>query len=425
MNRTLLLLFFLFINLQIFGQRIREFSADTSEFITQYEEFMNESDLEPEDDFKVNRFINVWKSDSLLYEEKLQIIETANHMLRRRANPSPHFLNFTELQLLNLDPDLKSKRLDRWFSAFNELVASSEVTFNEIQRAQSFALAILKDSVLYNLAGTLWKVSNTDFEFENFNSIPIVRFEDVDLFCFSNRDTMRIYYARGYYNLISLLWTGEGGFVTWERAGLDPEKVYAELSDYKIEINRSQYQADSVKFYYKKYFDYALEGFLQDRATPVNNPSAATYPRFFSYQNMYDIPDLFPGIEFIGGLSMQGAKLVGTGDIQSPARLFIAQDDTVRMIVRSQNIVIRETGMSSTSCQMTLFMGEDSIYHPDLGFLYLEQGDEIRLSKRDVYTSAVPYSNSYHNINMNFEELLWKRDSKILKFQPSIGRAIG
>jgi hypothetical protein len=382
-------------------------------------------ELDEEYESRVNRFVNVWKLDSISYEEKLQIIETANHMLRRRANPSPHFINFTDLQLKRLEPAYNLKNLDVWFNAYNKLVASSDITFNEIQRSQAFALAILNDSVLYDLAGNLWKVSNDDFEFVNNNSIPGVRFKKVDLYCYSNRDTLKIFEASGSYDLINLIWKGRGGIVTWERAGLDPQQVYAELSDYKIEINRSQYQADSVRFYYRKYFDYPLEGYLQNKALPVNDPSTATFPKFFSYQNLYDIPDLFPGIEFIGGLSMQGAKLVGTGDLQSPARLYISQEDTLRMIIKSQNIVIRESGMSTTSCQMTLRLESDSIFHPDLDFLYLENGDEIRLTKRDIYTSAVPYSNSYHNINMNFEELLWKRDSRVLKFQPSIGRAIG
>lgn len=423
MKRYISVIFFIISCNILVAQQIREFSTDTAEFITQYARFM--SGMEGENEYHVNRFISIWKHDSIPYEEKLQIIGVSNQMLNRRANPSPHFINFTELYLLNLDPAYKSKKLDKWFSSYNSLLTTSGVSFNEIQRAQSFALAILKDSVMYDLAGVFWKASNDEFEFDQVKNLPVVRFRETELTCISNHDTLKILEASGYYDLVNLLWTGYKGRVTWERAGLDPEQVYANLGNYSVEINRAQYKADSVQFFYKKYFDYSLEGYLQDRALPISNPSTATFPKFFSYQNLYDIPDLFPGIEFIGGLSMQGAKLVGTGTLQSPARLFITQEDTLRMLIRSQNIVVRENGMSSTSCQMTLYMDSDSIYHPDLDFLYLEQGDEIRLSKRDVYTSGVPYTDSYHNMNMNFEEFLWKRGSRVISFQPSIGRAIG
>ncbi len=422
--RKLIIIFPLLLGFySVYSQQIREFSTDTSEFINQFTDFME--DIPEEDEYLLDRFVSVWGSDSLLYEQKLEIIEASNHMLRRRARPSPAFVNYISLLIKQLDPELKEKNFNKWFESYNRLLAGSEVSFNEIQRAMNFIRGIIEDSVLYDLAGNHWKVSNNDFTFGEINNLPVVSFNKVDLICYSNRDTLEIFGSSGFYNLINLKWKGKGGRITWERAGLNPDQVYANLKEYEIEINRSQYRADSVEFFYKKYFDFPLEGYLQDRAMPVSDPSKATYPKFYSYQSSYTIPELFQDIQFIGGLSMQGAKLVGTGSGNNPASLDISENDTLRMQIRSQNIVIGETSMNSISCEMIIRLESDSIHHPDLNFLYLEGSDEIRLSKKEVYTSGVPYSNSYHNVNMNFEELLWKRGTKIMEFQPSIGRAIG
>ncbi len=406
-----------------YSQQIREFSTDTSEFIVQFEKFMD--GIDEEEEYFLDRFYSLWNYDSLSYEQKTGIMEASNHMLRRRARPSPTFVNYLDLIIKQFDPDLQTRNFDTWFESYNHLVAGSEVTFNEIERAMNFVLSIIEDSSLYNLAGTHWKAGNDDFRFKNINNYPVVDYNDVDLSCYSNRDTLKIFNTSGEYNLITLKWEGKGGRVNWERAGFQPDQVYADLNNYHIEINRSQYKADSVKFYYRKYFDYPLEGYLQERAMPITNPDNATYPKFYSYQSSYNIPDLFREIEFHGGLSMQGAKLVGTGTVDDPASLMISESDTLRMKIRSQNIVIREASMSSTSCEMVILLENDSIYHPDLDFLYLEDSDEIRITKKEVYTSGVPYSNSYHNMNMNFEELSWKRGTKNIDFQPSIGRAIG
>lgn len=422
--RKLIAVVFLIFGIQsVYGQQIREFSTDTSEFIIQFADFMH--DIDEDEEYFLDRFLSLWTSDSISHEKKARIMEASNHMLRRRARPSPTFVNYLDLIIKQFDPDLQSKNFDVWFETYNQLVSGADVTFNEIERAMSFVISIIEDSVLYNLAGTHWHTNNNDFHFENKNNLPVIYYNNVDLTCYSNRDTLNIFNTSGEYNLINLKWKGKKGRVTWERAGFHPDEVYADLSVYNIEINRSQYQADSVKFYYRKYFDYPLEGSLQERAMPIANPENATYPKFYSYQSSYLIPGLFRDIEFRGGLSMQGAKLVGTGTVNNPARLMISESDTLRMKIRSQNIVIREASMSSTSSEMVILMENDSIYHPDLNFLYLEESDEIRITKKEVYTSGVPYSNSYHNMNMNFEELSWKRGAKHIQFQPSIGRAIG
>jgi hypothetical protein len=423
MKKVIILSILFFSFFSAFAQQIREFSSDTSEFIVQFETFME--DAKEENEELINRFITVWVYDSIAYEEKLEIIEASNHMLRRRARPEPVFVDYLDLLFMEMDPELSSRNLDKWFESYNSLVAGSEVSFNEIRRAMNFVLEIVRDSSLYNLAGTHWKVSHDQYRFDIINNLPVVHFENVDLRCYSNKDTLKIYGTSGYYNLINLRWKGEKGRVTWERAGFDPSEVYADLRDYQIEINRSQYEADSVLFYYRKYFDKPLLGYINERALPIANPEDANYPKFYSYQSKYQIPDLFREIAFSGGLSMQGAKLVGTGTLENPASLDISQNDTLRMQVRSQNIVIRENAMNSSSCELAIKLENDSIYHPDLDFLYLEDRDEFRISKKEIYTSGVPYSNSYHNVNMNFEELLWRRGTKMLEFQPSIGRAIG
>ena len=72
-----------------------------------------------------------------------------------------------------------------------------------------------------------------------------------------------------------------------------------------------------------------------------------------------------------------------------------------------------------------MYLENDSIYHPDLQFNYQESTDELRFSKSQSYTSESPYKNSYHKIDMNFEEWLWKRNSGIILFKPISGAAIG
>jgi hypothetical protein len=121
----------------------------------------------------------------------------------------------------------------------------------------------------------------------------------------------------------------------------------------------------------------------------VSDPSSALYPKFISYQNKYFLPNLFKGIQYVGGLSMHGSRLVGTGNVYEPARLEIYEKDTLRMVIRSSQINILKNGITSQSVRMTMFLETDSITHPDLIFNYQERSDLFRLTKSDTYTSEL------------------------------------
>jgi hypothetical protein len=51
--------------------------------------------------------------------------------------------------------------------------------------------------------------------------------------------------------------------------------------------------------------------------------------------------------------------------------------------------------------------------------------DQIRLNKSDEFTSQGPYSNSYHQVDMNFDELSWNRNESKMSFKAPQGTSIG
>ncbi len=423
MRKILPVLVLLMICTSLFSQQIREFAVDTVEYTDQLRQFM--SGTKEEGKQITNRFISMWKSDSITYPDKMKMMEVSNLLLVRRARPEPDFTGYLTVFMMAMSGAYPDFGLDKWLEAFNSLAANREVPFRDTQRFLALSVDLLKNRNLYNLAGNNWKSTGGEFRFTHKDLRPFVIFTSTDLHCYSNKDTLSIINTSGTYDLLTLEWKGKGGRIDWGRAGLDPAEVYADLSTYHIEMNRAQYEADSVQFIYKKYFDYPLEGKLEDKAMPISEPDKALYPKFYSYQGKYILPDLFKGIEYTGGLSMQGAKLVGTGSEGNPARLDIFEKDTLRMELFTNSVVIREKSMNSPSVRVSIYLENDSIYHPDLQFLYFEDRDEIRLSLGDRYTSGVPCSDSYHKIDMNFEELDWERGSGIIHLRPSIGRAIG
>ena len=49
----------------------------------------------------------------------------------------------------------------------------------------------------------------------------------------------------------------------------------------------------------------------------------------------------------------------------------------------------------------------------------------MRLTKSKDFNSQGPFSNSYHRIDMSFDELSWVRSESFMKMQPSLGSSLG
>ena len=72
-------------------------------------------------------------------------------------------------------------------------------------------------------------------------------------------------------------------------------------------------------------------GRLEDKVTLIKDLSSIKYPQFVSYKNSYQMDDFIPGINFRGGLSIEGANLLGSGVEGKPAVLEIFSNDTLRV----------------------------------------------------------------------------------------------
>ncbi|MCB9000025.1 MAG: hypothetical protein H6540_08180, partial [Bacteroidales bacterium] len=424
--RKILLLAFLsnIIFASVFAQQIRSFTSDSAVYLQELDKF-TDNYISSEESKTLDAFKLLWSSPTLSPEDRNEIVVFSNFLLKKNGRPSPHFIKYFSSLLLFYSGNYEKMNFNDWRKSLRFYLENKSSSLKVTEQFLDLTLTLLESNTLYNNSATIWRVPQSNFTFEFGKESPLIRFSNVDLICNSKRDSIFIANTSGVLNPEDLSWTGKKGLVTWERAGYNATDVYAELSNYSLSLRKTEYKADSVQFYYKKYFNSPLLGKIEEKVMLINKPENALYPKFYSYQNKYILPGLFKGIEFTGGLSMQGAKLNGTGNEYEPAELDIYYRDTLKMRIQTTQLLITGTGMRSGSVSMSLYLENDSIFHPDLQFNFIENGDEFRFNKSQDYTSEGPYKNSYHKMDMNFEEFLWKRNSGVILFKPNTGTAIG
>lgn len=421
MKRAFIILVALILTIPLKAQTLREFSRDTGLYVSELRSFTGTS-LESSQVPDFERFLHLY--DSLSFEKRMEIIDFSNLMLKRKCRPRPHFIKYQRIMMEFFYEDKTSHGYEEWLEGYKLFLNSDVALLRPMDQWLSLSLALLEDNIFYTSNAVTWKVSTPSFQFHTDETMT-VRFEDVTVACYSGRDFIQIMNATGYIDPLTLEWIGNQGKVTWERAGMPESEMYAMLKEFRINLKTPGYTADSVSLYYPALFHGIALGRLEDKVTLIKDLSSIKYPQYTSYKNSYQIDNYIAGVNYRGGLSIEGASLMGTGIGNEPAVLEIFSNDTLRVRAETRRVAMNARFIRSPNTSVSIYLGGDSIFHPDLVLAFDAAKDQLRLFKSEEFTSLGPYSNSYHNIDMNFDELFWNRGDSIMKFQALTGAAVG
>jgi hypothetical protein len=406
-----------------YSQTARQFTDDPSLFPGQISEFMG-SNLTVEQSYVVEGFTARWDSAFFNLPEMQMILNTANLLRAMNARPLPHMMNYLVLLNSFAEHDAERRHYPIWQEAFTNMLENKDMTIQSINDLMLMIGGLVTRNELYRSIAVTWKVSASGFSFVLDDSLLIV-FTETDLMGFNHIDTLTIFGTTGTLCPVSLNWKGEGGIVTWERAGLDAGEAFASLSGYTINLNRSEYSADLALFNFNRYFQAPIIGRLTDRVMTTRNPEEAVYPGFTSYRQEFSIREIYPNVDYEGGLSMQGAKLIGSGGTDDNARLIFYREGDICLKAESKHFVFNPQGVNSLNTRIVFYMENDSVFHPDTHLNYNDNSRELSLNQNEKVISQSPWDNQFHKIDMSFAQLLWKIDEPEMILTMPRARSIG
>ena len=406
------------------AQESKVFSGEIAKYPDELFFYMQKN-INPESEEILNKFIAAWTKDSLFSTgEQEKIISVSSSLLKKNAKPYPHFSHYLNCLVSQKKSTQKPENYADWNKGLDLLIAERKITLQTMDRYLVFVRQLIDSSSLFRSSSVEWRITSPDYRFVVDSAIRVI-VKNTGIVCYVRKDSLNIFETNGEYNPITYGWKGIGGLVTWERAGFKRADVYAQLNTYEVNMSRSEYSARDAVFVNKFYFDAPLKGVLTDKVKLNKTPEDADFPRFDSYQKDFKIKELYKEIDFEGGLSMQGSKLVGTGNREKQARIFIYRKDTLVIIAKANYFAFKANRIIASSAGIVIKLKNDSIFHHGLALSYMVPTRELTLFQTDNYTSQSPYYNSYHNIDMSFEQLVWKMNEPVMRFTAMMGSTIG
>ena len=302
------------------AQGVNFFDTDPAVFIQEFSSELNQA-KHPLAGSAATGLQTIWDSGQLSEEEKTEVITQVNIMISKRFHTAPDLVNYAMIlswlkqgdQFVKIPLqdflqttrscilELEKNRTAKYLRVLAEYIPEGY----PIQRDKFFWHSTQPDPSLMFLTLEDKKGSY---------QAPVIRFTLTDLKYQSSRhnDSTLIKGTQGDFHPLSLSFVGVNGRVDWGKVGLDPEDVYCDFKDYKLNLNYGLIKVDTATLYYNSLIDGPMVGKFEDGNVGFKNLNKANYPYFKSYEGGIVIENFIPYIKYEGGFSLKGVRKIGS-----------------------------------------------------------------------------------------------------------------
>jgi len=423
---SLTILFFCTSICSLFPQsnQLKSFSEDPIKFPQELKDFFEDNsgtNNKKEAKEFIEQFTLVWTTK---FNDKYKQVtyKTCNLMLKKHLRPFPDFKNYLNSLVGLVNANRSDDVFNSWQSCVDKILNGKFI--KNLSEYLSMSDNLFSSNTFYKSPVVEWSSNNNNYSFE-YDSIPKVVFPSLTLRGNNSKgDSAVIYNTKGIYYPSQGRFIGNGGKVNWIKAGLEENVAYAELKRYEVILKTGLYNADSAVFYNKLYFGgKSLPGKVSDRVI-AENGDKATYPRFESYSKRLQIKNLTENVDFDGGFSMRGEKFIGAGGKGEDANLIFKRNNKTFLIAASQAFDITKERISSDNVSIKMFLEKDSIVHPNLSLKFFVKERRLSLIRSDEGVSRSPFADSYHALDMYFENMEWKIDDPRIEMKMLVGSSL-
>ncbi|MCS6823665.1 MAG: hypothetical protein NZ529_05165 [Cytophagaceae bacterium] len=244
----------------------------------------------------------------------------------------------------------------------------------------------------------------------------IVEFTNVDLSFATASDSAVLRNTNGYLLLSKgNIFVGKGGTMDWSSAGLAPGEIVCTMREFNFPVKNTRFVSEGALLSYKSKVDSLIEGIFEYKEVKVKSKADAQHPRFKSFKSNIDVKGLDANITYKGGFSLAGRKIFSSSVDEGFATIIIKQDGKPKIKAESNRFELGDSVISSNFAYLTLYIEEDSIYHPGTVFQYNKQTSTMRVLKKEGFGYA-PFIDTYHKLEIICDEVIWDLNKKEIEF---------
>ncbi len=365
-------------------------------------------------------FEHEWNKATILQQRQGQLEELLLLLDENRLRNYPYLYNLLELITEFSIQNQTAASFGNWLDELASQIHAKQPKLLDLFISRTADL--FKNHKLGGKGTTAWYFRNGQFSFVKDTALA-VKLNSIDLLSKTRMDSLVIHQTEGVMDFHSMQFKGENGRVSWQRFGMDEAARYVDFQTYSIDFTRPQLQVDSALLNMPEYFDRPVLGQFNDQVFHSPPTEKTPYPKFRIYLDEIEIADFFPNIDYIGGLKIEGERIIGASADNQLATLQIKQNGKPKAQVRSKSFTFTETRIQTDQCAISFSLDGDSLYHAGLWMRYDKETAMLNLSRSMQGVGDLPFLDSYHQVNIFVESLYWNVLSDKVEFRSLDGMA--
>ncbi len=340
----------------------------------------------------------------------LEIKERYEELKSMRMRPGNEILHF--VQAFTAVAEKYPEQYAAWMELSGQLMQAGWSN-SELDRFFLFSAAYFSKGKLYEHPGRSWSVAAIDPQIHFEQGILYVELRNVDIRGSSSGDSLDILDVSGRYYPGRSLLRGSHGKITWANAGFDPEKVYAVFDSFEIKLEAREFKIEDATLYYAEKFNKPIAGTLIYKLISGGQSGPSDYPMFITKDKSLEVKNIMDGVQYIGGFTIRGTAIQGSGTSEEPARLLFRNKAGVLVAeARARSFLIKEDDAISKEAEFFLFFDRDTIYHPGVEMRYKASDRLLSVLQGKAGISKAPFENTYQNIDMDVKRIFWDFDEQ-------------
>ncbi len=242
---------------------------------------------------------------------------------------------------------------------------------------------------------------------------PIIEFKSGDLVFRNRLDTVKLKGLNAYFNFETERINGIYGVIDWSNVGIPSNTAFAKLRDYDFSIGQKTFDFEEVEFQYQGQIPEPVIGKLQIHGNPGRG-TQDSYPRFISNSANSSINGLDgSGLQYEGGVSYEGRQFYSKSAFDDKSTIIGSWEGEQRFIAKSTSFIFNNSDslVTSKNAEVTLFYGQDSVYHPVVEFEYLYGRGYLNLKPGKGGFETTPFRSAFYNMDVVGDVLDWDMKS--------------
>ncbi len=422
MNKLGLTSLFLFI---IFSTiNAQTFPNDRAKFSKQLLTVTAQSATAKDQDFIKNTLSPFLLSEANMSNEIFdKMVVSCNLMDGKRLSFYPEIYQYVYTIYSLSKNNVSKQNYDNWHAILSTYFEGKSMT--KAKEFLTFSYDFFGGNTLSSRSNFAWKYIGGTFTFRA-DKEPTIDLKDGKLVCYLDNkgkganyqliDSIVVSKTAGVFYPMKDVFDGKNGVITWEKVGLDPTKVFAELlTPYSVNTKLAKLSVDTVSMTTPA-FQTKVKGVLSDVAYSINRETDRNNPQFRSFEKSLRIKDFSPGIDYIGGFKYEGADFVGSGVGNTPAKLIIYNDKKkVFAEVFADLVINSDKKIVAENARAVIHLGDkDSITHPDVLFNYFKDTKLFEFTRVGDGLGASPFISNYHKLDMYVPKITWEKDATFI-----------